>query len=180
MSDTLEMRRNALLSELASINMQIHTQKEMDTAKKRVKDTTLAVEESKRLLGVSYAKCQEAAKHLRTCEQELDAARIHVRKSIKQKKKAIVSLRRLGGEQREGPYNPPTPLNLRVDSNPSLPREIYTPESQWDIVLGEQLEDSIAAENEEHDEHEEHEEYDEQDTYYTRNTWYDGDGPHYE
>ena len=172
MSDTLEMRRNALLSELASINMQIHTQKEMDTAKKRVKDTTLAVEESKQLLGVSYAKCQEAAKHLRTCEQELDAARIHVRKSIKQKKKAIVSLRRLGGEQREGPYNPPTPLNLKFDSNtPSLSREIYTPESQWDIVLEEHLEDSIAAENEE---------YEELDTYHTRNVWYDADGPHYE
>jgi len=158
---TLETRRNELLSELASLNMQIHTQKEMDAAKKRVKDTTSAVEESKRLLGVSYAKCQEAAKHLRTCEQELDAARIHVRKSIKQKKKAIVSLRRLGGEQREGPYNPPTPLNLKFDSNtPSLSREIYTPESQWDIVLGQ--------------------EEDEPDTYYTRNVWYDADGPHYE
>ena len=153
---TLETRRNELLSELASLNMQIHTQKEMDAAKKRVKDTTLAVEESKRLLGVSYAKCQEAAKHLRTCEQELDAARIHVRKSIKQKKKAIISLRRLGGEQREAPPC----LNARVDSDPPPPRGIYTPENEWDIILGQ--------------------EEDEPDTYYTRNVWYDADGPHYE
>lgn len=98
MSSDLELRRNTLLSELSSINMEIQKKNEVDAATKRVIDTTSALNELKRHLAIIYNKYEEAVSLMKAYTQELEWTRISVRNAIKEQKDAIVLLKYLNGK----------------------------------------------------------------------------------
>jgi hypothetical protein len=98
MSSDLELRRNTLLSELSSINMEIQKKNEVDAATKRVIDTTSALNELKRHLAITYNKYEEAVSLMKAYTQELEWTRISVRNAIKEQKDAIVLLKYLNGK----------------------------------------------------------------------------------
>jgi exonuclease VII small subunit len=98
MSSDLELRRNTLLSELSSINMEIQKKNEVDAATKRVIDTTSALNELKMHLAITYNKYEEAVSLMKAYTQELEWTRISVRNAIKEQKDAIVLLKYLNGK----------------------------------------------------------------------------------
>jgi len=112
-SSELETQKQELLSQLASVKMELTKRSRLDEAVKRLATANSNITEGKECLKEIYEMHQramgeydQATRHLSWCEEELDRVRGYVRSSIRRKRRANKSLKKLRNSYPPLPSSP--------------------------------------------------------------------------
>jgi hypothetical protein len=126
----LEARKQELLSQLTSVKMELSKRSKLAEAAKRLAAANSDITQGKEQLSKIYEMHQEAraehdraTRHLSWCGEELDLARAYVRSSIRRKRRANKSLKRLRNSY---PPLPSSPASEPIWS-PKDDELLYTP-----------------------------------------------------
>lgn len=153
----LEAQKQELLSQLTSVKMELSKRSKLAEAVKRLTIANSDITQGKEKLREIYemhetamAEHDRATRHLSWCAEELDLARANVRSSIRRKRRANKSLKRLRNSYPPLPSSPPpeaiwSPKDDELAYNPSLKQyhaknACYSPVSQCDTFLDAGLE----------------------------------------
>jgi len=148
----LEAQKQQLLSQLTSVKMELSKRSKLAEAVKRLATANSDITQGKEQLREIYemhetamAEHDRATRHLSWCAEELDLARANVRSSIRRKRRANKSLKRLRNSYPPLPSSPPpeaiwSPKDDELAYNPSLKQyhaknDCYSPVSQCDTFL---------------------------------------------
>ena len=148
----LEAQKQQLLSQLTSVKMELSKRSKLAEAVKRLAIANSDITQGKEQLREIYemhetamAEHERATRHLSWCAEELDLARANVRSSIRRKRRANKSLKRLRNSYPPLPSSPPpeaiwSPKDDELAYNPSLKQyhaknDCYSPVSQCDTFL---------------------------------------------
>ena len=146
----LEAHKKQLVSQLTTVKMELSKRSKLDAAVKRLaianSDITQGKEQLREIYEMHEAAMVEherAMRHLSWCAEELDLARANVRSSIRRKRRANKSLKRLRNDYPPLPSSPVSeaiwcPKDDEIAYNPSLKQyenRCYSPVSQCDTFL---------------------------------------------
>ena len=129
----LEAQKQELLSQLTSVKMELSKRSKMAEAVKRLTIANSDITQGKEKLREIYemhetamAEHDRATRHLSWCAEELDLARANVRSSIRRKRRANKSLKRLRNSYPPLPSSPPC-------FSTSLPFDGFASQSRWNL-----------------------------------------------
>ena len=146
----LEAHKKQLVAQLTTVKMELSKRSKLDAAVKRLaianSDITQGKEQLREIYEMHEAAMVEherAMRHLSWCAEELDLARANVRSSIRRKRRANKSLKRLRNDYPPLPSSPVSeaiwsPKDDEIAYNPSLKQyenACYSPVSQCDTFL---------------------------------------------
>jgi len=104
----LEAQKQQLLNQLASVKMELNKRSKLDLALKKLAAANSEINHAKAELKFSHARWTESADYMQNCAEELERARANVRTSIRRKRRANKSLKRLRNSYPPLPSSPPS------------------------------------------------------------------------
>jgi hypothetical protein len=160
----LEAHKKQLVAQLTTVKMELSKRSKLDAAVKRLAISNSDITQGKEQLREIYemheaamVEHERAMRHLSWCAEELDLARANLRSSIRRKRRANKSLKRLRNDYPPLPSSPVSeaiwcPKDDEIAYNPSLKQyenRCYSPVSQCDTFLdaGVEIQQSAEATN---------------------------------